>query len=226
MTVTAPDDIGAAFEAALAQDAGSAEPPQAPPPPRRPERDPEAPHGRDGDGTPLAPYGTKRDGTPRIKPPGPGRPRDEEKPRVTASAPPAAGGGKAEARDYSADLAGLATTGWLALSSIRGGKFGPVTLPDTRPYAAVLHQQTPALVAAWNAAAQQNAAVRGWVEKFSGDGSMTWIVGVAVSGVQLIAGCVELARAAPEVRAAAAETNDKRLGEFAAAQVKAMGMEA
>jgi hypothetical protein len=96
-TLTAPD--GAAipvdpdeqrFAAAMAQPEPGAKPDH--PSPKR--RDPEAPHGREADGTPKAPYGYKGDGTPRVSPPGPGRgktgPRDAG--RVQAPGSAAAGG--------------------------------------------------------------------------------------------------------------------------------------
>jgi hypothetical protein len=64
---TDPDEQ--AFAAAMATPEPAAQPDY--PAPRR--RDPDAPHGREADGTPKAPYGLKSDGTPRVTPPGPGR---------------------------------------------------------------------------------------------------------------------------------------------------------
>lgn len=223
MTAVMEDTVTGAFEAALAKDAGTAPPPEIPAPPRKPERDPAAPHGRAEDGSPIAPYGVKSDGTPRLKPAGPGRPKEADKPRVAAVAPSA---GKPDDKpDYTGDLMGLGMSAWLGASSIRGGRLGPVKLPDTRPYAAVLHSQLPQMAAAWNAAAQQNATVRGYVEKLSGEGSWSWVVGVAVTSVGLVAGCVELAKAPPEIRARVAADNDAQLQEFVQAQMKAAGLQ-
>jgi hypothetical protein len=222
----AVDDIGVAFEAALAKDAGTSPPPEMPAPPRKPDRDPGAPHGRAEDGSPVAPYGLKADGTPRLKPAGPGRPKGDDKPRVTQTPPPSApGAGAQEGAGYTDDLMGLGTSVWLVASSIRGGKLGPVKVPDLRPYAAVWHSQLPPMAAAWNEAAKQNAAVRGYVEKWTGDGSMAWVVGVGVTAAGFVAGCIELAKAPPEIRARAAAANDTAMQEFIGAQVQAMGLE-
>jgi hypothetical protein len=225
MTATV-DDIGAAFEAALATDAGTSPPPEIPAPPRKPERDPAAPHGRTEDGSALAPYGLKSDGTPRLKPAGPGRPKGDDKPRVTTATSRSdtvaakAGGGA----DYTQDLMGLGTSVWLGASSIRGGKLGPVKVPDLRPYAAAWHAQLPVMAAAWNTAAQQNETVRGYVEKFTGDGSMTWVIGVAVASAGFVAGCIELAKAPAEVRGRAAAANDARMQEYVGRMVEEMGL--
>jgi hypothetical protein len=215
-------DVNDAFEAALAADAGRGAPAEIPAPPRQ-ERDPEAPHGRAEDGSPLAPYGVKADGTPRLREPGPGRPKADA-PRIMTSVPAAkAAGAKAAGTDYTEDLLGLGTAVWLGISSMKGGKLGPVRLPDCRPYAAVWKQSLPQMAAVWNTAAQQNDQVRSAVEKFTGDGSMTWVVGVAVVSAGLVASCVELAKAPAEVKAQATAANDAELQAYVSAQVAAMG---
>lgn len=224
MTAVA-DDIGAAFEAALAKDAGTSPPPEVPAPPRIPERDPAAPHGRADDGSPKAPFGLKSDGTPRLKPAGPGRPRADDKPRVTAAAAPSAGK-PADKPDYTEALMGLGTAVWLGASSIRGGKLGPVRLPDCRPMAMAWRQQLPQLAAAWNAAAQQNTTVRGYVENLTGDGGKSWVIGVAVTGASFVGSCIELARAPKDVRDQWAAANDAEMEQFIKRQVEAAGLEA
>lgn len=222
MTATVTD-VNAAFEAALMADAGRGAPADVPAPPRN-ERDPDAPHGRADDGSALAPYGVKADGTPRLREPGPGRPKADDKARVTTSAPAAkAGAAKAAGADYTDDLLGLGTAAWLGISSVKGGKLGPVRLPDCRPYAAVWKATLPQMAAVWNTAAQQNDQVRSAVQKFTGEGSMTWVVGVAVVSAGFVASCVELAKAPPEVKANAAAANDAALQEYVSAQVEAMG---
>lgn len=213
-------DVDAAFEAALAADAGLSAPADIPAPPRH-ERDPEAPHGRAEDGTPIAPFGLKADGTPRLREPGPGRGNKADAPRVTSL--PKAAAPKAAAADYTEDLLGLGTAVWLGVSSIKGGSLGPVRLPDCRPYAAVWKSQLPQMAAAWNAAAQQNATVRAAVEKFSGDGSMTWVVGVAVVSAGLVSSVAQLAKAPQEVRDNFAQANDELIQEYVSRQVAAMG---
>ncbi len=220
--MTAVMDVDAAFEAALSADAGRGAPADVPAPPRQ-ERDPEAPHGRAEDGTPLAPYGLKADGTPRLREPGPGRPKADA-PRVTSVPAAKAGAAKAAGTaDYTDDLLGLGTAVWLGVSSMKGGKLGPVRLPDCRPYAAVWKQTLPQMAAVWNTAAQQNDQVRSAVQKFTGDGSMTWVVGVAVVSAGFVSSCVELAKAPPEVKAQATAANDAALQQYVSRQVEAMG---
>lgn len=222
-------DLNDAFRAALATEAGA---PVAdmPAPPRRSAADPEAPHGRGDDGQPLAPYGMRGDGRPRIKPAGPGRGGKADRPRVTEVAASAAGqaaaaDAAAAPQDYTADLDALATTVWMAASSMRGGRLGPVRVPDCRPFAYVFRSGQPNLVAAWNLAAHQNPAVRGYVRKLSGDGSWSWMVAVAVTGFQLGAGCVEMARADVVTRVAAARQNEAAMDKFLRAQMRAMGLD-
>lgn len=220
MTVAA-GDIDAAFEAALAKDAGADPPVTVPAPPRRP--DPEAPHGRAEDGSPMAPYGMKADGTPRLKPAGPGRGGKTDKPRVEDSPAPAAAA-DGSGPDFTADLTTLGLSVWLGASMIRGGKLWRFRLPDTRPYAAVWKQELPRNVAAWNLAAKQNATVRGYVKKLSGDGSWSWVLAVGLAGVSTFAGIVELAKAGPEVRAQVADVNDAAMQVFVQEQMEAMGL--
>ncbi|HEX4788774.1 MAG TPA: hypothetical protein VH372_09960 [Actinospica sp.] len=215
-------DVNAAFEAALSADAGLGAPADIPAPPRQ-ERDPDAPHGRAEDGSALAPYGVKADGTPRLREPGPGRPKADA-PRVMSSVPAAkAAGAKVTAADYTEDLLGLGTAVWLGISSMKGGALGPIRLPDCRPYAAVWKQTLPQMAAVWNTAAQQNDQVRSAVEKFTGEGTMTWVVGVAVVSAGFVSSCVELAKSPPEVKAQATAANDAALQEYVSRQVEAMG---
>lgn len=225
-------DVESAFASALAADAGQ-QPESGPPlvPPPRKSDNPDAPHGYEDDGTtPKAPYGHKPDGRPRIKPGGPGRAAartPDDKPRTTdRHAPQQAAGASAtdSEPDYTEDLIDLGMSVWLAGSMLRGGRLWFLKLPDTRPYAAVWAKQLPGMATAWNAAAKQNSTVRGYVEKFSGEGSRAWMIGVAVTSVSLVAGCMEMARATPEIRANAAEINDADLDAFLTAQMNELGL--
>lgn len=102
-TLTAPDGTAIPVDPADQQFAAAMAAPEpgerpAYPSPRR--RDPEAPHGRNDDGTPKAPYGTKPDGKPRVGPPGPGRgktgPRDARTEKPAAASKPAPPSGRGE----------------------------------------------------------------------------------------------------------------------------------
>src|SRR6266700_62596 len=148
---------------------------------------------------------------------------DPDAPRVTSAPPASESTPGAGGPDYREDLTGLGMSVWLAGSALRGGKLWILPLPDARPYAAVWRQAMPGMVEAWNVAAQKNPAVRGYVEKLAGDGSWSWVIGVAVTAIPLAAGCGRLARD-PEARAAAADANDAMMEEFMAAQLQAMGL--
>ena len=219
-----PDDVDAAFSAALNADAGVT-PAEIPPPPRKAAViDPEAPHGRNEDGTPKAPYGFKN-GTniPRRTIPGPGqRKKGDDAPRTTPAVAPVKAG---KPRDYTADLAGLGTSVWM----------GGVALPPTRPYAHVWKQCLPQMVHAWNEAAQQNTQVRHYVEQLAGDSSFAWVLGVGLATAPLIAGCLELAKSGKtaeekaerrEIRRQYAEAAQNELRDYVQAQVAELQPEA
>lgn len=233
MTAVAPElgDVDSAFSDAIAADAGAAVdhgPPVAPPPKK--SDNPDAPHGLAEDGTPLAPYGHKADGRPRIKPGGPGRARvADDRARVApmrpASSPGPSSGPAADGPDYSEQLADFGTTIWLAGSMLRGGRLFILPIPDARPYAAVFKHELPGLVGAFNVAARQSPQVRGYVERVSGEGAWSWKVGVAVTCVGFVASCAEMAKAPPEIKAAAAAANDAQLEQFMTAQIAELGLE-
>lgn len=218
---TATADPAAAFEAALAADAGQQAPSDVPAPPRI-DRDPEAPFGRDEGGGLIAPHGLRADGKPRLNPAGPGRGKTGavDKPRVTSGpvAPPGTTVAVSGKPDYTDDLMTLGSTVWVGMSALKGGRLLGVRVPDCRPYAALWNAQLPQQAAAWNAAAQQNPTVRGYVTKFTGEGSMTWLIGVAVAGAGFLAGCVEIAKADPDKKAAIAAVNDAKMQQFIADQ--------
>lgn len=240
MSTAVPElgDIDTAFNDALGADAGRRDdgPPAAPPPPRKSDN-PDAPHGLGPDGKPLAPYGFKPDGRPRIKPGGPGRrtPRSGDDaarvspihPGTPAGSGPAASGSHAAADgpDFTEQLSDLGTTVWLAGSVLRGGRLFIVPVPDVRPYAAVWIQQLPGMVGAWNVAARQSPAVRSYIERVSGEGAWSWKVGVAVTMIGFAAACMEMAKASPEIRAAAAAANDAELDRFMTAQIAELGLQ-
>jgi len=192
-------------------DADAAAQPAQDPPPRRPPPP---------DATAEAPWGFKADGTPRKGPPGPGRPRKDktDQARVTDDKPPA-GDGKQdpqpaqEPADYTADITGALTMVWMGASA----------LPWTRGHAGALYGQIPALAPAWSTAAQHNAAIRRYVVKFSGQGSLAWVIPVTVSTSQLVLALWEVTRNA-ELRAELARQNDEDFRLFVREQAEAAGM--
>lgn len=185
MTITAPESVQDAFNQALRKDAASSPPPDIPAPPRRVSEDREAPFGRDDAGAALTPFGSnKKTGRPNLKAPvaGAGRPSKDDQPRVQND--DKGSESKGPGKDYSADLAGFATGIWLAGAGWQ----------VTGPYAAVLHDNTPGLVSAWNKAAQQNATVRAQVEKLAGEGSWAWVIQCVVATAPVLMACWDLAK--------------------------------
>lgn len=211
---TVADEVDAAFNAALLKDAGASAP--------DPEPDYPAPPVKD------APKAS--DSKPRTaRKPAAKKPSPDAKPRTAAAAP--------EGKDYTGDLLSLGMNVWGAASMVHGFSFGKrrtpdgevkplVSVPDLRPYAAVFNQSLPNLATAWNQAAQQDSRVRAWVERYTGGESPTWVLGVAATAGQFLAGCYAMAKAPAEVKAQAAEANDQALQAAVEAQVKAMGMAA
>ncbi|HXC83863.1 MAG TPA: hypothetical protein VNV62_18600 [Trebonia sp.] len=199
-------------------DRDAADGPGADPPPRVPWLN--------EDGSPR--WGVKADGSPRRAKPGTGRPRldDNDKPRTTGKPPPQPGtpgdtppnpqssGGGSGAKDYSEDIGATLTMVWMGLASV----------PFTRAHAAIVRAQTPAMVPAWNTAAQQNATIRKYVQKLSGEGSWAWVIPVTITTTPLAAGMWQVTRDA-SLRAALAKQTEKDFAEFIAEQATAAGMD-
>lgn len=213
-TVTVDPELARGLlDDALAADAGR-EPDglAAEPPPRQPWLN--------EDGT--AKYGLKADGTPRKSRPGTGRPPKDEAARTADRLPAAAaadgprssagpGGG---GRDYAGDIGGALTMAWM----------GMAVLPATKPHAAVLKPAIPRLAAAWGTAAENNAAIRRYAEKLSGDGSLAWVIPVTLTTAQLGVGILQAARD-PQLRAQLAAQTDHDFRSFLAEQAQAAGMD-
>lgn len=169
--------IEAKFQAALDQDAHVDSGANAPPPP--PRRDPDAPHGRDEDGTPAAPYGHKADGTPRIKPAGPGRagkqdgPGAVDKPRVIDAPPAGTARSAADTRDYTGQLDDIAQGVWAIMSGI------PVPWAGLRirvqAQAAIWHGNTPILVRSGNTIARHSPPVAAKIDALT-TGNAAWML--------------------------------------------------
>jgi hypothetical protein len=206
-TLIGPDGGALALDADAAEQAFHAamaapEPGDSPDYPAPPRKDTSAPYGRKADGTPHAKPGRK----PRTA---------ADKPRTARNVPepPAKPGGKGTGSqpvttDYSAMLADFGQAVWMGLASI-----GP-----TRAYAAVWKMSLPAEVQAWNQAAQQNATVRGYVEKLAA--GPTWVVGVAIATAPLFGGVVAVLRD-PGARAQLARQTEEDFTAFLKANMPA-----
>lgn len=195
---------------ALDHDAAAAEEPAAEPPPRV--------SWLNEDGSPR--YGLKADGTPRKSKPGTGRPRSDDKPRTTPQLPPGSESPAREksrgtpGRDYTDDIGAALSMAWMGMASI----------PFTRAHAAIVRAHTPALVPAWNTAAQHNATIRGYIEKMSGDGNLAWVIPVTVVTTPLVIGMWQVTRD-PQLRAELAAQTEKEFRAFIREQAQAAGID-
>jgi len=205
-----PSLLDDAFGRALDADAAAHD--AAPPPPRVPWLN--------EDGT--ARWGHKADGAIRKAKPGTGRPprdpdgrpRASDKPPPQSPAPPPTPQTATSAKDYSEDIGGALTMAWMGLASI----------PVTRAHAAIVRAQTPAMIPAWNVAAQQNPKIRYYVEKLSGEGSWAWVIPVTVVTVPLVTGMWQVTRDR-ELRAQLAAQTERDFAAFIVEQARAAGME-
>jgi hypothetical protein len=193
-----------AFNAALQQDAQAYE--SAPPPPRTPWLN--------EDGSPK--YGLKADGTPKKGPGGPGRgktktaadqARGDDKPSTPGQDAPKS---QPVDKDYSKDVEGTVFVAWMSLAVI----------PWTKPQAAIVKNATPMLVPAWSNAAQQNAMVRGWVEKFSGEGNYTCLIPLMATTGAVVAALWESVRD-PSVRKLLRQQTEEDWAAFSAEMMAA-----
>lgn len=207
MTATMTD-IDAKFAEALERDAGTTETATAEvaAPPRKPSVvDPEAPHGRAGDGTPHAPYGIGQNGKPRIKPAGPGRkPKDPDaKPRTAQGPQPATAAPASSGKDYSGDLDDLADGFWMLLSGIPA----PGGL-KTRlgAQAAILQANKANLVRSASIAAQHHEGTAQLIEKLT-SGNAAWVLPAMFAAAPFVAQSVSMWRSPAEQVQALADQN-------------------
>jgi hypothetical protein len=149
----------------------------APEHPAPPKVDAPAPPPRD----PEAPFGRTKDGKPK-QGPGGRPPKNVDAARVTTAA---AAGPAGEARDYTPDLVGLSKSLYVVMAMI----------PPTQAQAALWRTAAPAMVPAWNTAAQQSEQVRAALEWLSGPG--TWPVAVAAATIPFTLQSIALWRGGP-----------------------------
>jgi hypothetical protein len=198
--------LEAAFNGALATDAERHE--SAPAPPRVPWLN------EDG----SARWGTKADGTPQRAKPGTGRPPADgtDKARTTDKVPeqPRPPQAASEPKDYTEDIGAALTMVWMGMAA----------LPWTKAHAAIIRAQTPAMAPAWNQAAQQNATVRKYVQKLSGEGSWSWVLPVTVVTTPVLMGFWQVMRDGDLRRQLAAQTDHDFMA-FITEQARAAGMQ-
>jgi hypothetical protein len=158
------------------------------------------------DGSPR--WGVKADGTPRRAHAGPGAPKkDADKARTTdtpARDTVVKSTAVAVPKDYSGDLEGSLTMLWLAMG----------TIPPTQTYAVVIHEATPALVPALNAAAQENEVVRKYVSYLGGTGSYSWALPLAMALAPVAAGLFAVARAPKDQKEALRAKTKSDMGDY------------
>jgi hypothetical protein len=205
-----PSLLDEAFGRALDADAASHA--AAPPPPRVPwlNEDGSARWGHKADGT----VRKAKPGTGRPPANGDGKPRTSDQPPPGPPPPPPPAPSASTAHDYSEDIGGALTMVWMGLA----------TIPYTRAHAAIVRAQTPAMVPAWNVAAQQNPTVRKYVEKLSGEGSWAWVIPVTVVTMPLLTGMWQVTRNR-ELRVQLAAQTEKDFAAFIVEQARAAGME-
>lgn len=200
--------LGDVLDADAAKAMAAAPPPRRPPPP---------------DATPEAPWGFKADGTARKGPAGPGRPKKDaamaSRTEKDEAGTPGGGPGNSQVavpRSYAQEVSDALTIGWMILA----------TVPMTKAPAAVLHEGIPAMVPAWDKAAQANPAIRSVVLKLSGEGSWAWMIPVAITTVPVVMGMWQAAvDQDKELRARLVAKTDADLKEFVIGQARAAGME-
>jgi hypothetical protein len=97
-------------------------------------------------------------------------------------------------KDFTEDIQGIATGVWLCAASI----------PPVQAYAALVKLNQPALVASLNQGAQNNAQIRGYVEKWSSGSGGLWMVSLGVTAANMGFQAMQLMRS-PELRKQMAE---------------------
>jgi hypothetical protein len=123
------------------------------------------------------------------------RPTKAEKPRTAAAV------SQKVDRDFTEDVSGITTGVWLATAAFS----------YTQPYAAIIKLNEGALIASLNQGAQNNATVRGYVERASNGSGGMWMLGLGVTAANMGMQAMQLMKS-PDLR--------KQLGEQTQAELK------
>lgn len=211
-------------EFAKAMTAPRSDDPEAPAPPKRDPADPEAPFGRNDDGTVKAPYGLKADGSVR-RSAGGRPPRMIEAPKGAQGNDKDKGKGKPQgggrtAQEYAQGLAEFLGGVQLVLAVV------PIPNENIRVHAryqaAVIEQTGDGLATGVGTVAEHNAMVRWGVEKITqGGGAWIFPAVMAIAPFAVSTAMLWNAPVTPEMAAGA-----KRIEDEAMARLKAeMGFE-
>lgn len=204
--MTAPAlDVEEAFRSALERDA-DLPPADIPAPPRKSVIvDPDAPHGRAGNGEPNAPFGlNKKTGKPNLRKPG--KPPKDDAPRVQASsASPAPGTSPAAQRDYTQAVSDLTDGVWMLMSS------APVPLPALKvriqAQAALISGNKPGIVKGVSLIAANNDPVAKGIDRLTSGGA-SWILPAMFALGPLVAQSVQVWRSPAEAITPLAASNE------------------
>jgi hypothetical protein len=215
-------ELDAAFAAAMN---GPAKPREAAPPP---ERDIEAPHGRDDDGNPLAPFGwTKagKDGPSRPRLNSAGRRAKDDAPR-TGTPPPADAKGKPKGAadpppitDFSEPLGELADAVWMGLSglSLLGPKIPVIGKKLSGEKIAaegyIWRQNRAHLIKAAQITADHNVAARMRLAKLA-EGNATWVLMAGFTLMPFVAQTAAVLQGDDALKEMNPEASVKRLAEL------------
>ena len=126
-------------------------------------------------------------------------PRKRSKPTSATKARAASPASQKSDKDFTEDLTGLTSMGWLLTAS----------LPPTQPIAAIIKVNQPQLVASLNTAAQNNASIRSRIEGMSGNGNVA-LAGLAVVTANMAIQTIQVMRD-PDLRGRLAEQTRKDL---------------
>lgn len=220
------DHAGQQFAAAMAApEPQNGQQPDYPRPRRR--KDPEAPFGRNDDGSPVAPHGFGANGKPRQNPPGPGRGgkgHADAKARTQPAGKAVTPAGTAAKADYTRELVEFTDGCWMVMAGtpVPWKKLAGFRT-KIRAQAAILKENQAGIVNAVNLGAVHNEQVRAKVEALT-TGAISWVLPAMFLLTPFVASTAELWRTKagdPELAELARQT-EADWKTFSAEQIRAM----
>jgi hypothetical protein len=146
---------------------------------------------------PRQPKPATEAGAPKPKPRRGRPPKDGQARTADAAAPPTVD------KDFTEECAGLTTLGWVTLAAV----------PPVSPWAVVVEANQDDLVKALNSGCQQNAKIRGAVEKWSAGSGGVYALQLAAVGVNMGVQSLQLLKD-PALRAEARAHTQEKLRDF------------